>query len=340
MVTLITSQIPKSSPDISLLKNFEQFCAENSSWETKKGPVLFNPRRLSLRFYSAFHLLLKPFLRKVKVKGAVLSLGLPYYYYLLSKTFPYYTKGCDLRVLWTYDVWEPDYKRVEDMVNKSDINLLLLSSHQAASHFKNLKLRNCKVHWVPETVNVNEYKQKPWTERKINILSFGRSWHTYHDLIVSGCEKNKINYQYQERNENKDTAVHGLKKGLQFPTWSDFVNGLSDAQICICFPRSVTHPLLAGNVSTLTIRYLQAMASKCLIIGSAPKEIEHLLNYNPVIEVNWDNPVEQILEILENPEPYQNLIEKNYRIVKEHFHHINSIERIEKLINTYLPLQN
>lgn len=340
MVTLITSQIPKSSPDISLLKNFEQFCVTNSTWSTKKGPVLFTPRSFSLRFYSVFHFIFKPFLRRIKIKGAVVSLGLPYYYYLLSKTFPYFTKDCDLRVLWTYDVWEPDYDRVREMVSKSGINLLLLSSHQASVHFKKLQLPNCKVHWVPETVNVEDYKQKAWNDRKINILSFGRSWHTYHDLIVAGCEKNGINYQYQERNEQKDVAVQGLKKGLQFPTWSDFVDGLSEAQICICFPRSVTHPKLAGNVSTLTIRYLQAMASKCLIIGAAPTEIEHLLNYNPVIEVDWNNPTHQILEILKNPEPYQELIEKNYRIVKAHFHHKNSIERIEKLINTYLPSAN
>lgn len=340
MITLVTSQIPKSSPDISLLKNFEQFCVTNSTWDSKKGPVLFTPRSLSLRFYSTIHSILKPFLRRVKVKGAVLSLGLPYYHYLIGKTFPYYAHDCDLRVLWTYDVWQPDYERVKEMVVKSEVNLLLLSSYQATNYFEGLQLPNCKVHWVPETVNINDYKQKPWKERNINVLSFGRSWQTYHEVIVKGCEKNNINYQYQERNENKDTAVHGLKKGLQFPTWSDFVEGLSDSQICICFPRSVTHPTLAGDVSTLTIRYLQAMASKCLIVGEAPKEIEHLLNYNPVVSVNWDNPVQQILEILKNPGFYQDLIEKNYLNVKSHFHHQNSIDKIEKLISCYLPTKS
>jgi glycosyltransferase involved in cell wall biosynthesis len=336
MITLITSRIKDKSPDIELLQRFEQYCASNSDWSEKKGAVVFNPRNIASRLYASAHTLLKPIFSKRKINGAILSLGLPYRLTLFSKTFPYYAFDCDLRVLWTYDVWEPDYDRVEKMVKEAKIDMLLLSSFQATSYFSKLNIPGCEVHWVSETVNPKDYVYKPWNDRKTDILSFGRTWQKYHEAIIDGCNSNNIDYRYQERNEQIDVAVQGLKKGLQFPTQNDFVEGLADAKICICFPRCITHPDLAGNVSTVTLRYLQAMASKCLIIGSTPAELKMLLNYDAVIEVDWEHPMEQIQNILNNPEPYQELLEKNYNTVLELFQHQNSITKINSLINKRL----
>lgn len=336
MITLITSKIPKRSPDLELLQQFEQFCSLNSNWKTKKGPVLFSPRSISSRMYTLFHTLLHPVLRNFKKQGAVLSLGLPYPLYLYAKNFPYFSINSDLKVLWTYDVWQPVYTHFENLVRQSGVNLLLLSSREATAHFRKLNIPGCEVHWVPETINTEEYTFKPWHERSTNILSFGRSWLTYHDAIADGCAQHHIEYAYQERNQQHDVAVHGLRSRLQFPTWTEFISGLANAQLCICFPRSTTHPALAGNVSTLTVRYLQAMASKCLIIGASPEDAAYLFDYNPVVEVDWTDPVGQIQDILAHPEPYQALIERNYKTVCEKFHHKNAVAQIEELINHQL----
>ena len=317
MITLITARIRSRQPDIQLLKKLELGCKRYSTWKTRSGPVLFAPRALSSRLYTLFHYLLKPSLKSYKIKGAVLSLGFPYRFYFFSKTFPYFTRDADMRVWWTQDVWQPDYPRVEKLVREGKINLLLLSSHQATEYFYKLKIPGCTVDWVPETINVEEYKHKPWNERSINVLSFGGGWQKYHDKIVEGCRENKINYLSQQ---------------------ISFVNALEDAQICICFPRSVTHPGLAGNVSTLTTRYLQAMASKCLIIGVAPLDIAYLLNYNPVIEVDWDDPVGQIRNILDQPAQWQALVERNYLTVSRMFQHNNAIDQIDKLIKSQLEI--
>ncbi len=338
MITLITSRMQKCSPDLALLQNFEQFCSKNSSWNTKKGPLLFAPRALSSRLYTAMHTVLEPLLGNYKRAGAVISLGLPYHNYLYAKTFPYYTMDCDLKVLWTYDVWEPDYPEVERLVRKSGVNMLLLSSYQATEHFKNLNISGCEVKWIPETIDTSDYKVKSWDERSIDVLSFGRSWLKYHNRIVDGCESSGINYVYQERSAGHDVAVNGLRKNLQFPTWDSFVEGLSDSKICICFPRCMTHPALAGNVSTLTIRYLQAMASKCLILGSAPLDVKHLFDYNPVIEVDWTDPAGQIRSIIENPERYYALIDKNYNAVSTFLHHKSALFQIDGLVRARLGI--
>ena len=338
MITLITARIRSRQPDIQLLKKLELGFKRYSTWKTRPGPILFAPRALSSRWYTLIHYLLKPVLKSYKIKGAVLSLGLPYRFYFFSKTFPYFSRDADMRVLWTYDVWQPDYPRVEKLVREGKINLLLLSSHQATEHFYKLKIPGCTVDWVPETINVEEYKYKPWNRRSIHVLSFGRGWQKYHDQIVEGCRENKINYLSQHRSEDHDVAVHGLKKNLLFPGWTDFVNALADTQICICFPRSVTHPGLAGNVSTLTIRYLQAMASKCLILGTAPLDIAYLLNYNPVIEVDWSDPVGQIRNILDQPAQWQALVERNYLTVSRMFQYNNAVDQIDRLIKSQLEI--
>jgi len=60
------------------------------------------------------------------------------------------------------------------------------------------------------------------------------------------------------------------------------------------------------------------MASKCLVLGKAPEEMIQLFGYNPVVEVNMENPAEQSIEILENYENYNELIEMNYKTVVEY----------------------
>lgn len=302
----------------------ELFLKRQSIWRTKAGPHIFVPHSFSCGLYTLMHFLLKPVLKKYKIKGAVLTLGLPLRLYFFSKTFPYFSHDAELRVWWTNNVWQPDYSRVEKIVREGRINLLLLSSHQATEHFYKLKIPDCTVEWVPETIDVAEYKFKPWNERNIDILSFGRGWQKYHVRIAKGCMENKINYVWQSAGE------------LLFPEWADFVNALADTQICICFPRSVTHPQLAGNVSTLTVRYLQAMASKCLIVGTAPLDIPYLLNYNPVVEVDWSDPVRQIKNILAQPSKWQALVERNYLTVCRIFQHNNTVDQIGKLIESQL----
>ena len=337
MITLIKFRFKSARPDLLDIKKFEDFCAQNSTWNKVEGPLLIAPVKISSRFYSLLHIIFRPLLKNYKRSGAIVSLGLPYFIYLFSKTFPDFSFNYDLRVLWTWDVWQPKYDEIEKLVRRSKINLLLLSSYQATDYFRKLSIPNCEVHWVHETIDTDEYQTKPWNERSVHILSFGRSYSKYHNKIIEGCDLNNINYKFHERKDGKDVAIQGVKpSSLQFSTWPEFKRGLSDAQICICFPKALTHPEVAGEVSTVTLRYLQAMASKCLLIGSAPLDMKYLFDYNPVIEVDWNDPVGQLVNILENPEPYFDLIERNYETVCKKFHYRNGLEMIDQLTNDSL----
>ena len=81
----------------------------------------------------------------------------------------------------------------------------------------------------------------------------------------------------------------------------------------MCYPRCDTQPDKAGDIETLTQRYWEAMLSRIVIVGRAPKELTDLIGYNPVIEIGKDNQQNRIIEILDNIDNYQSIVDKNRR---------------------------
>jgi hypothetical protein len=316
MITLARSRFRDKRPDLLLLQEFEDFCATHSKWKLVNGPILFPPAKISTRLYTFLYTVSRPVLGSIRRSGAILSLGFPYRHYLFGKTFPYFDFSYETRALWTYDVWEPGFDTFERLVREAKINLLMLSSFQAAQHFRRRRIPDCEVHWVPESIDPSRYLANPWSERTIDILAFGRPHLPYHARIAAECRRRRINYVFQPK----------------YPTFQDLVHGLADAKLCVCFPRSVTHPESAGTVSTLTLRYLEAMASRCLLIGDPPAEARKLLRYNPVVAVDWSDPAGQIESLLRDADVYQPLIEKNFTEVNGRFHSRRFIARVERLV--------
>ncbi|HST31161.1 MAG TPA: hypothetical protein VLK27_10035 [Chthoniobacterales bacterium] len=245
----------------------------------------------------------------------VVSIGLPYRHYLFGKTFPYFTLGSKLRVLWIWDAWEPRLEGIAALAREARIDVLLVSSLQSSERLRVMLQGVCDVHWVPETIDVSEYRAKPWSERKIDVLAFGRSLPRYNDAI-------------------KDLKDKGLNCVLdhRFPTREEFISALADAKISICFPRVVTDPDAAGEISTVTHRYLQSMAAKCLIVGESPSESEQMFGHDPVVAVDWRDPAGQLLQIMNNPEPFTSLIERNFTALTRDHQASNFTARIEQRI--------
>ncbi len=219
------------------------------------------------------------------------------------KCFPHvFTNG--LKAIYLFDAWPSYFNYILRFVNDFKIDYLFVSSKQAAESL-NLLIGKSNVFWVPEGVKPVDYKFLPAASCNVDVLSFGRSYNNFHLKIVDKLALKKVNYIFSTVNEKL------------FPDKKSFTNGLSGAKISICFPTSVTHPERAGGIETMTNRFLQSMASKCLVLGKAPEEMIQLFGYNPVVEVDLENAAEQIIGILENFENYSELIEKNYKTVVE-----------------------
>ena len=181
---------------------------------------------------------------------------------------------------------------------------------------------NVECVYLPEALEAEKYKKgKLLADRHIDILELGRIYQRFHNNLISF--PTEYSCLYQKGNK------------LIFDTIEELTEGLANTKITICFPRSMTHPEHAGNIETLTQRYWECMFSRSLILGHAPMELTRLLGYNPVIEVDWTAPQEQLLNILQNIGDYQSIVDKNY-IYAQKFGTWNSrIPLINKYLNEY-----
>ncbi|GHT76279.1 hypothetical protein AGMMS50262_14040 [Bacteroidia bacterium] len=236
-----------------------------------------------------------------------------------SKFHPYIITRHN-KSIYLFDAWPSEYIKIQKICRTYKINYLFVSSSQSANNLQAL-LPETQVFWIPEGINPDEYRYRSFQEKDIDVLALGRRYDKYHHAIVSYLEENQYSYLYEQE-----------KGKIIFPTREGFINGLARAKISICVPSSITHPDRSGDIETMTVRYLQSIASKCLIVGHAPQEMITLFGYNPVIEIDEDNPTKQLEDILKNYSSYFPLIEKNFQQVQYHTWK-NRWEQIKKTIN-------
>jgi glycosyltransferase involved in cell wall biosynthesis len=202
--------------------------------------------------------------------------------------------------VYLFDAWPVHHEMISRFVQTHHLRHVFVSSSQCVSMLKEMSGSNV-FSWVPEGVDSRKYRYSEYESKDIDVLELGRKYDVYHDHVVNALEDDGRVHLYEK-----------TKGKLIFPTEENLIDGLARTKISICVPSNITHPDRAGDVETMTVRYLQSMASKCLIVGHAPKEMVELFGYNPVVEIDMDEPVGQIREILENFSDYIPLIEKNY----------------------------
>lgn len=294
---------------MDLYYEFEARIINKPNWEIINGVGSIQARvlRQLLKFIPPFQLLIK------KHKNYVV-IG-----YQKEKFFPYFHFNADLKALWMYDAWQPLFDEIEKTIRAYKINLVFTASKQSADYFNTLNIPNFESHWIPEGIDITQYQFIPYQERTTDVLQLGRKWNEYHEKIKS--IENQLIYKYEKKAGQ-----------IIFPSREDFLFGLANSKISICVPSDITHPERTGKISTITNRYLQSMASRCLILGKLPHDMLHLFDYNPIIEIDEENPLAQIEAILANFDTYIPLIEKNYEVVKKFHNWDNRVTQIENFI--------
>lgn len=203
------------------------------------------------------------------------------------------------RVAWMFDVWPKDYDDLAAYVRQYGIDALFITAKQSADRIARA-LEGCDVKWCPEPCVDLGFRTKPWNERKTDVLQFGRRYEPYHQGLLQGLSGSHTKYVYEEQ-----------KGVVVFPTMTEFVLGLADAKVSVCFPCDMTHPDRASDVSTVTQRYFQSFASGCVVVGESPFELVQLFGYDPVVKADLADPAAQIEAILAQPEKYEPLVERN-----------------------------
>jgi len=204
-----------------------------------------------------------------------------------------------------FDAWPANHTRIEWFIRSFRPKHVFFSSSQVTELFQGKGL-STQFHWVPEGIDLNDYSSRDYAAKDIDVLSFGRKYDELHNKIVDGLEIDGISYLYEKE-----------KGKIIFPDRAAFVDGLARTKVSICVPSAITHPVRSGNIQTMTIRYLQSMAARTLIVGLMPEEMKRLFDHTPVIEVDKKDPLGQIRDILAHFSDHIPLIEKNYQAVRQ-----------------------
>lgn len=229
---------------------------------------------------------------------------------LMYTSFPYSLFYEIIPVFW--DSWPFSWEEQIYSLKRLRCKTCFVTSNQVAQRIKQT-LPDMNVYWLPEGIDISDYEAgSDLVKRNIEIYELGRQNSNYHkvlcDLKSEGAFTNFLCNEYDEK---------GLTIKLAFPTAELLLSGLSNIKIVISFPQVDTHPEKVGDIETLTQRYWEAMLSRNLIIGRAPNELIRMIGYNPVIDVDWEEPKKQLSDILSNIESYQILVDRNYHTAKE-----------------------
>jgi len=204
-----------------------------------------------------------------------------------------------------WDCFGPDYDLWDAFFGRHRVRLAFFTARESCAHFARRRA-GIRCEWIPEATDPSEFDPtKPLAERSVDVLEFGRKYDAYHAAIGTELAASGRSHLYER-----------VRGEVVFASRGDFVRALADAKVSVCFPGSMTHPERSGSVETVTHRYFESMASGCLLVGHAPRELIDVFGFNPVVEVAHERARDQLREILENIADFQGSVTRNLEVVR------------------------
>ena len=270
------------------LQWFAQACEECGVHAINPLPIPWSARLFAAKVRISRAL---PFRRRIRNT----TLIVPCCGYPDSFVFPHAYIHEIIPVLW--DTWPRYHSRLIKSFIRHRVKLAFFTQKQVAEMVHE-KLPNVVCEWMPEGINPIGYcKGRDLDEREINLLELGRLHKRFHDAI----EGRVRNHFFRKPEE-----------GLLFRDFQSLTTGIANSKITVCFPRCDTHPEVAGGIETLTQRYWECMLSRTVILGRAPGELIDYVGYDPVVNINWNDPIGQVRSLIANISDYQELVNRNF----------------------------
>ncbi|MEM9282583.1 MAG: glycosyltransferase [Verrucomicrobiota bacterium] len=207
----------------------------------------------------------------------------------LSPQYAYAKK----RAIFLFDCWPENRADILQYLKVAGVQDVIINGRGFATEVESMNL-GLRVHFVPEAVDPEDYSALSKEEKDIDVIEFGRKYERYHSELVSSLEASGRTHLHQ-----------------RLETREEFIESLGRSKISVCFPRSLTESGRDPKFEFLSMRYVQSIASNCLVVGKAPENLIELFGYNPVVEADLKDPGGQIESILENFDDYQELIKRN-----------------------------
>lgn len=228
-------------------------------------------------------------------------------------------------MLW--DCWPDSFDNLLEALKVLQVKDAFFTQSQVADKVR--ERLGINTYWIPEGIDISNFdKGNDLSKRKIVLYELGRQHPEYHQTIESLIDDGTLVSYCSNTYDSQ-----GKLLSLAFPKAGELLDSLPNIQIVVSFPKSMTHPELSGGIETLTQRYWESMLSRSLIVGHCPGELQCLLKYNPVVEIDWDNSESQLRSIISDISDYQDLVDKNYYAALANASWKNRIEMIGSILN-------
>lgn len=214
-------------------------------------------------------------------------------------------------VPFVWDCWPCLDDRFCRWIERHKVRRVVFTSEQNAERIKK-RLPHLEILVVTEGIDVSVYGEgKMLHERTIDFFEFGRN--------------NRVLFNPTSWNDIRHISTSDFSRRVSD---KELRKMMGDAKTVVTLPKCDTDAEIADGVETLTQRYWEAMLSRIVMIGHAPKELVDLLGYNPCIEMEGfishrgmskytieplDNKKlhRQVSDIISNITEYQSLVDRN-----------------------------
>lgn len=211
-------------------------------------------------------------------------------------TFPDY--ACHEIIPFIWDCWPGYFEKTCKWFKRHEVRTAIFTSSQTAERMHE-RFPEMNILWCPEGIDTSLYSEgKELKNREIDILEFGRS--------------NRKVFMAELPSSIKHVCT--MQDGKYIFTNEELRQSMGNAKVTITLPRSITQPDVAGDIETLTQRYWECMLTRMVMVGHAPKELVDFIGYNPVIEIDTEDPNGQIDDILQHLADYRDLTNKNREV--------------------------
>jgi len=200
--------------------------------------------------------------------------------------------------LFCWDVWPSNASKWREIFDQLKPRKVFMTTSDAVRAWKSPAVNT---ELMPDATDVSAFNPStPLAERSIDVLELGRKWNWLHTAITVPLHDRGARHHYQ----TDDTTI-------VFPDAERFVQGMQDSKCVVCVPGSITHPAKFGQIAALTPRYLETMAAGAIPVGICPPDLQELMGYSPVVEIDRSRPLVAFEHILDNPSTFAELKERN-----------------------------
>jgi len=217
-------------------------------------------------------------------------------------------RGMTGRLAWyVWDCWPNRQDRWQSMFDRWKPEFVFFASRSAA-RFWGPRLPGSHVQWAPEAVESGIYLPGPeLSQRRTTLLEIGRRHPEFHDRAARYLSDRGAKH------------IHSRPElPFVFPDRRALVQGLQSSVASICYPGSWTDPNgRTGSWESMTHRYLEAAATKTLIVGAIPGEMKDLFGFTPGIEIDPSCPEEVLQQLVDDPAQYQHLVDRTHQRLQQ-----------------------